>query len=187
MQPAPSDEITRLLSAFRDGDQAARAELASLLYPQMRTIARNLMRRERPDHTLQPTALVNEAYLRVFGDRIAVENRAHFLAIAAQVMRQILVDYARQRKAAKRGGDAKRVDLEAVNASSEMRTDMLLRVDEALTRLAEWDERQSRIVEMRFFGGLTEEEIAEVLAVSLRTVKRDWSLAKAWLYTELGK
>jgi RNA polymerase sigma-70 factor, ECF subfamily len=186
MQPAP-DSIMGLMAALRDGDTEARANFALLVYPQMRRIAQSLMRGERPDHTLQPTALVHEAYLRVFGDRVTCENREHFLAIAAQVMRQILVDHARRRKTVKRGAEVQRVDLDLAAASTEVPSDTLLALDAALTRLAEWDPRQSRIVELRFFVGLTEQEVAQALGLSVRTVKRDWSMAKAWLYSQIGE
>lgn len=186
MSPAQTN-VTNLLASIREGDAEARAKLAGILYPQLRRLAQNLMRRERTDHTLQPTALVNEACLRLFGGRIDFSNRAHFLAVAAQIMRQILVDYARQRGAIKRGGELRRVDLDALSTDDNFHSARVLALDAALSRLSEWDERQSRIVEMRFFGGLTEEEIAEVLGLSVRTIKREWSLAKAWLYDQLDK
>ena len=186
MKPAP-ESITGLMAALRDGDTEARANLAVLLYPQMRRIAQGLMRGERSDHTLQPTALVHEAYLRVFGEGVTCQSREHFLAIAVQVMRQILVDHARRRNTVKRGADAQRVDLDLVPASTEFPSETLLALDAALTRLAKWDLRQSRIVELRFFVGLTEQEVAEALGLSIRTVKRDWSMAKAWLYSQIGE
>jgi len=189
---SPSNDVTLLLGAIRNGDAEARGRLAALLYPQLRRLAQALMRGERSDHTLQPTALVHEAYMRVFGNGVECVNRAHFLAVAAQVMRQVLVDYARQKRALKRGGDFQRVELDFAGAGADLRgpdfhIETLLTLDTALARLEEWDERQSRVVEMRFFGGLSEEEIAAALGVSVRTIKRDWNLAKAWLYSELGK
>jgi RNA polymerase sigma-70 factor, ECF subfamily len=183
-KPAEED-VTRLLAAMRAGKAGVQEELAALLYPQMKRIAQRLMRRERPDHTLQPTALVNEACLRLFGEGLEWTDRAHFVAVSAQVMRQILVDYARGRRAAKRGGGAQRVDLE-VRISGENHSTILIALDSALKRLSELDERQGRIVELRFFGGLTDQEVAHVLGISERTVKRDWQHAKAWLYAELG-
>jgi len=146
------------------------------------------MRQERPDHTLQATALVHEAYLRLAGEKeISWQNRAHFYGVAANIMRRILVDHARAKQAKKRGGSDQEVSFdEAVLAQPEAPKDFLA-IDEALERLAERDPRQSRIVELRFFGGLSEEETAEVLGISVRTVKRDWQVARAWLYKEISK
>ncbi|MBI2690022.1 MAG: sigma-70 family RNA polymerase sigma factor [Acidobacteria bacterium] len=179
-------EITLLLQAAAHGDSAAESRLIELVFPDLLRLARHYMDRERPGHTLQPTALVNEVYLRVIGGEPATwQNRAHFFAVAATLMRRILVDYARERKAAKRGGGNRQVELEDRLALTELRIDEILEVDEALSRLALLDDRQSRIVELRFFGGMTEEEIAEMLKISVRTVKRDWSVARAWLHAEL--
>jgi RNA polymerase sigma factor (TIGR02999 family) len=157
-----------------------------VVYPDLRRMARRYLKLERPGHTLQATALVNEAYMlltRQMGKDW--KNRAHFFAIAAGLMRHILVDYARTRKALKRDGARERVDLETVVAISNVNLDQIVAVDTALARLAEWDPRLSKIVELRFFGGLTEAEVAEVLQISPRTVKRDWDVARAWLHGEL--
>jgi RNA polymerase sigma-70 factor (ECF subfamily) len=179
-------EITALLQAAAKGDGPAKSRLMELVYSDLLRLARYYMARERRDHTLQPSALVNEAYMRLTGGAaVDWRNRAHFFAMAAKSMRRILVDYARERKASKRGGDQQKVDLQTLPMLNEVRLEEVVDVDEALTRLAGWDERQSRIVEMRFFGGLTEEEIADLLDVSVRTVKREWSLARAWLFKEL--
>lgn len=180
-------DITRLLLAVRDGDGEAHSELASLIYPQLKHIAQNCIRGERPDHTLQPTALVHEAYIRMAGRDIKWANRAHFFAVAAHIMRQILVDYARQHRAAKRSGNRQKVDLQDATVTSVEIPEKVLSLDEALSRLAEWDPRQASVVEMRFFAGLTEEEIGEVLGISVRTVKRDWKLARAWLHSIIGR
>ena len=184
---APSTgEITSLLAAIRSGDPNAEANLAVLVYDEFRALARRYMRRERPDHTLQPTALVHEAYLRLMHDYPADwQSRAHFFAAASIVMRRILVDHARRRAAAKRPGAKQRVELDDFMASASPRIEQLLILDEALDRLAGWDRRQARLVEMLYFGGLTEQEAAEVLGVSVRTVKRDWSAARAWLQAQL--
>jgi RNA polymerase sigma-70 factor (ECF subfamily) len=180
-------EITRLLLAVRGGDGGAHSELVSLIYPQLRHIAQNCIRGERSDHTLQPTALVNEAYIRMAGREFKWANRTHFFAVAAHVMRQVLVDYARHHRAAKRSGNLQKVDLNDATVISAEIPEKILSLDEALSRLAEWDPRQASVVEMRFFAGLTEEEIGEVLGISVRTVKRDWKLARAWLYSVIGR
>jgi len=180
-------EVTRLLRAWSDGDEAALARLAPLVEAELHRLAGSYLRRERPGHTLQTTALVNEAYLRLIDDS-AVEwrNRAHFYGIAAQLMRRILVDHARRRRKLKRGGDPLRVSLaEAENAALESSPDIIA-LDEALSSLAKLDARKSQIVELKFFGGMQEEAIAEVLKISLRTVQREWNLARAWLYNELA-
>jgi len=185
--PPAGGEITRLLAAVRRGDQRADSALMSLVYDELHVIARRYMRRERPDHTLQPTALVNEAYLRLLQPEDADwKDRAHFFAAASVVMRRILVDYARQRAAAKRPGGKARVEFDDVLASAQPRIEQVLILDQALTKLAAMDARQARLVEMKFFGGLTEQEAAEVLGVSERTAKRDWAVARAWLHTQLG-
>jgi RNA polymerase sigma factor (TIGR02999 family) len=185
MASTPRD-VTHLLAAWRQGDREAQAHLLPLVYDELRRLAHRYLQRERPDHTLQATALVHEAYLRLIDQRQAQwQNRAHFFGLAAQMMRRILIDHARQQHAAKRGGAEQKLSLdEAVWVSAERATD-LVALDDALTRLAVLDPQQSRIVELRFFGGLTIEETAEVLGVSPATVKRDWSMAKAWLYREL--
>jgi len=186
MEPG-SGEVTRLLAAAREGDSACQERVVELIYPELRRIARRHMGTERAGHTLQPTALVNEAWLRLSRQDKDWQNRIHFFAVAAQVMRQILVDYARQHRAGRRNNGQPHLNLEDVPLISEIKSEKLLALDEALSRLQQWDARQSRVVELRFFGGLTEEEISQVLGVSARTVKRDWSIARAWLYAEIGK
>lgn len=179
-----TEEVTGLLSDWSRGDQAALERLTPLVYDELHRLAHRYMSRERPDHTLQTTALVNEAYLRLVGQaEVRWQNRAHFFAVAAQVMRHILVDYARQRHYAKRGGAAARkVSLDEAAIVSEQRAAEFVALDEALKALEAIDPRKSRVVELRFFGGLNFEEIAEVLKVSPITARRDWRSAKAWLY-----
>jgi RNA polymerase sigma factor (TIGR02999 family) len=187
MAPSPR-EVTQLLIDWRNGDQAALDKLMPLVYEELRRIAHRYMRRERPGHTLQTTALVNEAYLRLVGNRnVEFQDRAHFFAVAAQVMRHLLVDYARSRKYAKRGGSARRVTLDEAAVVSPGHDDQLLALDQALVKLASIDQRKSKLVEMRYFGGLNTEETAEVLGVSAITVKREWQKAKAWLYREINR
>lgn len=186
MQPRNGD-LTQLLLSVRHGNADARSRLIDLVFPELRRIAFLHMRRERAGHTLQATALVNELWLRLSGQNKDWKNRAHFFAVAAQLMRQILVDYARHHRAARRGGGAPVADLKEVPTIADSRSEKMLALDEALSRLAEWEPRQSRVVELRFFGGLSEGEIADVLGISTRTVKRDWSTARAWLYAEIGK
>jgi RNA polymerase sigma factor (TIGR02999 family) len=179
-------EITALLARVSGGDAEAQSRLAPLVYGELRRLAAHYMRRERPDHTLQPTAVVHEAYIRLVQQKDANwQGRAHFFAIASRMMRNILVDHARNANAGKRGGRCHKVPLDAALVYAEDQSDQLLMVNEALDRLAQWDPRQCRIVEMRFFGGLSNEEVAEVLGISARTVKREWSVARAWLYGEL--
>lgn len=186
--PTATEEITQLLLAWGQGDQAALERLLPLVYEEMRQIAHHHMRRQRPDHTLQTTALVNEAYLRlVDAQRVQWQNRVHFFALAAQAMRHILVDLARARGNQKRGGGATQVALEEALIISAERGADVLALDEALQALAKLNARQSQIVELRYFGGLSEEETAAVLQLSPRTVRRDWSLARAWLYRELTR
>jgi RNA polymerase sigma-70 factor, ECF subfamily len=178
--------MTQLLVAWGEGDVAARDELMPLVYEELRRMAHRYMGRERTGHTLQTSGLVNEAYLRLIDQtQVQWQNRAHFFGIAAQMMRRILVDYARSRGYAKRGGDARKVSLGDVALVSAERAADVVALDAALKGLAEFDGRKSRIVELRFFGGLSIEETAEVLAVSPGTVMRDWTLAKAWLRREL--
>lgn len=181
-------EITQLLLAWRKGERTALDELIPLVQTELRRLARNYMRRQKPDHTLQTTALVNEAFLRlVDSNRVNWQDRNHFYAICAQLMRRILVDFARKKNSLKRGGDGVHITLnENVDVSDERATEVVA-LDEALVRLAELNHRQSRIVELRYFGGLTEEQIAETLDISTRTVRRDWNLARAWLYRELSR
>ena len=183
-----SAEITQLLLAWGKGDQNALNELMPLVYAELRKLARNYMRGQRPGHTLQTTALVNEAYLRLIdSSRVNWQNRTHFFAISAQLMRRVLVDFARAKQSLKRGGERIQVTLdEKIEAQTENTTD-LVALDEALQKLAEMNQRQAKIVELRYFGGLSEEEIGETLKVSYRTVRRDWNIAKAWLYRELNR
>jgi RNA polymerase sigma-70 factor, ECF subfamily len=184
---SPGD-ITVLLSELRAGNRSAESRLMPLVYSELRRVARRYMRNERPDHTLEPTALVHEAYLRLVGQReINWQNRAHFFGVAAQLMRRILVDHARARKAEKRGGHESKLALDEGLAFTEEKSAELLALDEALTRLSQRDPRLGRAVELRFFAGLSEEEAAEVLGISTRTVKRDWQTARAWLYKEIRK
>ncbi len=179
-------EITQLLLDWRGGSERAFEELLPLVYGELRRIARNYMRRQNPGHTLQTTALVNEAYMRlVDSNRVNWQDRNHFFAVSAQLMRRILVDFARKKNSQKRGGDHLIVTLdERVENLAETGTD-LVALDEALSRLAEFSPRQSRVIELRFFAGLNEEQIAEVLDISARTVRRDWQIARAWLFREL--
>jgi len=183
----PGDhDITRWLLAWSAGDDDALAKLAPLVEAELQRLARHYLRGERPGHTLQPTALVNEAYLRLLDWRkLSWQNRAHFMGIAANMMRRILVDHARRHQFLKRGGDVVKVSLDARQIGSSERDPDLVALDEALTRLAELDRRKSQVVELRFFGGLSVEEAAEFLKISPRTVKREWSLAQAWLHCEL--
>src|SRR5215510_8739953 len=181
MTPSPKD-ITRMLMAWSNGDRAALDQLMPIIYEELRHLANRYMQRERADHTLSTTALVHEAYLRLIDQRqVRWQNRAHFFAVAAQMMRRILIDHARSHQYAKRGGGAIQVSLDEAAAVTEARAAELLAVDEALERLTALDARKGRIVELRFFGGLTEEETAEVIGVSLPTVQREWRAAKAWL------
>ena len=185
-EPADSD-VTSLLAAWSEGDEAALARLVPQVYAELHRLAHHYMRAERPGHTLQTTALVNEAYLRLVDTkRIRWESRAHFLGVAAQAMRRILVDAARGHGAQKRGGAALHVTLDGVAVPAPQRDDALVALDEALTALAAVDARKSRVVELRYFGGLTVAETAAVLHVSPETVQRDWHVAKAWLLRELS-
>ena len=175
--------VTDLLRAWAGGDVHARDALVPLVYRELRKRASGYLRRERPDHTLQPTALVHEAFLRLAGqDRVAWQNRAHFYAIAAQMMRRVLVDHARQRQAAKRPGAGMRVALDENVAAPEPTGLDVLSLDAALSELTELDPRQGRIVELRYFGGLSEHEVAEALSVSRATITREWKRARAWLF-----
>jgi len=177
-----SAEVTQLLLAWRAGDAATLERLIPLVHAELRRIARGFMQKERAGHSLQTSALVNEAYLRLIDARqVAWQNRAHFFAISASLMRRVLVDAARERQARKRGGSAERVALDDVLAPGSGKREDVVALDEALTALAEEDERKSKVVELRFFGGLNETEIVEALQVSPETVRRDWRLAKAWL------
>jgi len=186
MTPSPSQEVTELLLAWSQGGQAALDKLIPLVHKELRRLAHRHMRLEQPGHTLQTTALVNEAYLRLVECKnVRWQDRAHFFAISAQLMRRILVDFARSRRYVKRGGEAHQVPLdEALVVSRERRTEWVA-LDDAINALARLDPRKAQVVEMRFFGGLSVKEIAEVLKVSPVTVMRNWSTAKAWLYREL--
>jgi len=178
--------VTQLLLELSEGNQATVNDLLPLVYDELKRMAASYLRKERPDHTLQPTALVNEAYLRLVDQtRVNWQNRAHFFGIAAQMMRRILVDHARTKKRVKRGGSDVKVSLADATVAVRGQDLDVVALDEALTRLAEIDEQQSRVVELRFFSGLTVEETAEVMGISAATVKRDWSMAKAWLHREL--
>jgi RNA polymerase sigma factor (TIGR02999 family) len=183
-----SPDVTQILQEVSRGDKDAPARLMPLVYDELRRLADHYLRQERPDHTLQPTALVHEAYLRLIDQsRVEWQNRAHFLGVAAQLMRRILVDHARRHHALKRGGFRQKLSLdEAVDYSQTPDVD-LVALDDALNALEQFDERQSRIVELRFFGGLTIEETAEALSVSPATVKVDWNMAKAWLRQEISR
>ena len=186
MTDASSSEITQLLHAWREGDQLALERLTAVVYDELHRMARHYMAREREGHTLQTTALINEVYLRLVNAKeVKWQDRAHFFAVSAQLMRRILTDFARSHGYQKRGGGAQQVPLdEACLASVEPGVD-LVALEQALTRLGETDTRKSKVVELRFFGGLTVEETAEVLHISGETVMRDWSVARAWLLREL--
>ena len=185
MEGSPA-QITQLLLAWRNGETQALDSLMPIVLRELKKIARNFMRGQRVGHTLQTTALVNEAYVRlVDSNRVNWQDRSHFFAISAQLMRRILVDIARRKNSAKRGGERVQVSLaDDVKAAPQKETDVVA-LDEALERLADLNPRHSRIVELKYFGGLTEEEIAETLEISVRTVRRDWNLARAWLFREL--
>jgi len=184
---SPRSDATELLLAWSNGDESAFDKLVPLIYQELRVLARRYMRHERPDHTLQATALVNEAYVRLIDvNRIHWQSRAHFLAVAAQTMRRILVEFARQRHRQKRGGDVVRVTLDdAPDVAQDKRADVVA-LSDALSALATFDPRMSQVVELRFFGGLSVDETAEVLKVSPETVMRDWKTAKVWLLRELS-
>jgi RNA polymerase sigma-70 factor, ECF subfamily len=184
--PAAAGEITRLLGKVRSGDESARSTLIGVVYSELRKIAAAMMRSERPGHTLQATELLHEAYLKLVGRESNFENRAHFFAAASTVMRRILIDYARSHRSARRGGGQPPLALDENALFSLEQSDQILALEEALQRLQDIDPRQARIVELRFFGGLTEEETAKVVGVAARTVKRDWKIAKAWLFAEMN-
>lgn len=181
-------DLTGLLQAAHAGDAAAEAELLPLVYDELRRRANSMMRRESVGHTLQPTALVHEAYMRMIRqEQVDWQGRTHFFALSSQMMRRVLVDHARGRLRQKRGGDAVKVTLDAGLQLSVQRDPDILALDAALTRLAELDPRQARIVEMRFFGGLTVNDVAEVLGVSKRAIEAEWTMIKAWLRRELSE
>lgn len=183
----PPQDVTRLLKDWSNGDTSALEALMPLVYDELHRLASRYLSRERPDHTLQSTALVHEAYLRLISQRdVHWQNRSHFFGVAAQMIRRILVDHARAHQAAKRGSGAVKLSLDEALASPENQPDLdLLALDDALNRLAEIDPQQGRIVELRYFAGLSIDETAEVLHISPATVKRDWVMAKAWLFREI--
>ncbi len=184
--PRQEHEITQLLAAWREGNQAALDELYPLVYDELHRLARRYMSRERRGHTLQTTALINEAYVRLVDQRnVQWANRSHFFAISAQIMRRILIDHARRHAYAKRGGGARQVSLDETATIAQGDFSEFLRLDEALKSLAELDPRRSQVVELRYFGGLNNEEIAGVLKISENTVIRDWNMARAWLHSQL--
>ena len=188
MAEAQTHEVTQLLIDWSNGDRAALDRLLPVVDRELRRLAHHYMRRERPGHTLQTTALVNEAFVRLVNRKsIQWQNRAHFFGIAAQLMRNILVDHARSHACAKRGGGAEDLELDEALVVSQQKASEVIALDEALKELALIDAQQSRIVELRFFGGLTVEEAAEVMRVSPATIKREWSSAKAWLYRKLAQ
>jgi len=188
MSEPSANEVTQLLIDWGEGDKAALDKLLPLVDEELRRLASRYMRRENPGHTLQTSALVNEAYLRLVEQKsVHWQNRAHFFGIAAQLMRRILVDHARTRQYAKRGGGAQKVSLDEAAMLTEERAAGLVALHEALTELSGMDERKGRIVEMKFFGGLTTEEVAEVLQVTPRTIEREWRKAKAWLHHAISK
>ena len=184
-RPVP-ENVTQLLLAWGRGDEAARDELIPLVYDTLRRIARHHLRGERAGHTLQTTALINEAYLKLVEQSVSWQSRAHFFGIAARLMRQLLVDYARARQRLKRGGDLQQISLTAAAGIAQEQAVDLLALDGALETLAEVDPQSSRVVELRFFGGLTIEETAQVMGISTPTVERGWRAARAWLHTELS-
>ena len=179
------EEVTQLLRALHAGDTHAAEALLPLVYRELHRLAASYMRRERPDHTLQATALIHEAYLRLAHDDVDWQNREHFIGVAAHVMRRVLVDYARAHKAEMRGGGLQRVELEDGFAISAGRMDEVMVIYKALEKLAEENPRQARVVELRYFGGLSVEEIGTLLGIAPRSVKRDWALARIWLFREL--
>ena len=178
-------QVTQLLKAMHAGDTQAAENLLPLVYAELHRLARGYMRRERPDHTLQATALINEAYLRLVGEDIDWNSRAHFIGLAANVMRRVLVDYARAHNAEQRGGGLQRVEMQDELAISAEQLDQVEHLDEALKKLEKENPRQARVVELRYFGGLSVEEIGALLQIAPRSVKRDWALARIWLFREL--
>ena len=187
MSPAPpQQQVTRLLGEWRSGDAGALEKLIPLVQPELQRLAHHYMSRERPGHTLQTTALLDDAYVQLADNAQQWQNRAHFFAAAAQLMRRIMVDHARQRQALKRGGGALHVSLDEAAAVTQTRAAELLALDEALENLATFDQRKAQVVEMRYFGGLTMEEIADVLKIHVNTVTRDWTAARAWLLAALS-
>ena len=188
MTTPSSHEVTQLLNAWSGGDQAALAELAPLVERELRRLARRSLAHDQAAHSLMPSDLVNEAYLRLIDWKTAQwENRAHFFGVAAQLMRHILVDHARRRQAEKHGGEAFHISMTAAESEPDGKDPELLALDDALTALSAFDQRKCQVVELKFFAGLNETEIAEVMKLSLRTVQREWNFARAWLYSELNQ
>ncbi len=189
MPPAPAGDITQLLGELQRGDARAADRLLPVVYEELRRLARTYFHQEPTEHTLQPTALVHEAYLRLVDGGVDWQGRAHFFGVAARAMRRILIDHARARRADKRGGGVPRASLDAIDVADGLMPpdEYLLSLDEGLQELARLDEQQARVVEMRFFGGLNVEETAAVLDISPRTVKRDWAMAKGWLHRFITK
>jgi RNA polymerase sigma factor (TIGR02999 family) len=188
MSETSTQQVTRLLMDWSNGDQSALEQLTPLVYSELRRLAGRYLRKERPDHTLQSTALVHEAFIRLIDQKsVKWQNRAHFFGVAAQMIRRILVDHARNRHASKRGSGAPRLSLDEAIALPDRKDLDLVALDDALNSLAKIDPQQARIVELRFFTGLTVEETAEVLGISPATVKRDWVTAKAWLYRDISR
>ena len=188
MENQPPSQVSQLLQVWRGGDRNALDALVPLVYKELRRVAHFQLRNERPNHSLQSAALVNEAYLRLVGlNRPQWESRTHFFAIAAQLMRQILVDYARRHGAAKRGGSVAKVSLEDAMVTSKKRDLDVVALDDALKDLAKIDARQSRVVELRYFAGLSLEEVSQVMEIAPATVQRDWTAARAWLHRQMSK
>jgi RNA polymerase sigma factor (TIGR02999 family) len=187
LSPQPGGTVTELLARARSGDPSALENVFPLIYDELRRIAQRRLQREADGHTLNPTALVHEAYIRLIDySRMEWTGRAHFMAVASTAMRRILVEHARGRRSVKRGGVRRRVSIDALELGTEERAELLVDVDDALDRLKELDPRQAKVVECRFFGGMTEEETAEALGIGLRTAKRDWAKAKGWLHKQLA-
>ena len=188
MDPVSSPELTELLRGWNGVDQKALARIVELAYPELRKIARSCLRRERPEHTIQATALVHEAYIRLVDAReVSWQDRAHFFAIISKLMRRVLIEHARARGCSKRGGGARRVNFDEALMVSAGSDPEIVRLDDALEELAKFDSRKAQVVEMRYFGGLTADESASVLGISPQSVNRDWSLAKAWLVREMTR
>lgn len=185
--PSDRSDITRILDRVREGDREALHELMPMVYQELRQIARRQLRRGAADSTIHTTVLVHEAFLRLAGDSgLDVEDRSHFYAVAATAMRHVLVDHARRRNSAKRGGDYRRVDFDSAVLDVDQQAELIVEIDDALTKLAQLDERLSRVVECRFFAGMSVQETAAALGVTVRTVHRDWIKARAWLHDRLG-
>jgi RNA polymerase sigma factor (TIGR02999 family) len=188
MKSSASHKITRLLDLINQGDDEASSDLFSIVYMELRKIARNRMAREAPGHTLQPTALVHEAYIRLIADEGSrFQNRAHFFAAAAEAMRRILIEHARKKNRNKRQGNMQRIDLDETLVVQEPKADELLELDEALSKLEQHDKQMSDVLKLRFFVGLTVQETAEILNAAPRTIDRQWAAARAWLYREMQK